>query len=103
MRRPAPRPLRLALESTVARVAPAGLLPRVQRVWRDAAGPAIAAEAEPVGERSGVLTIACRSAVWAQELELLGHDVLARLNEALAGGRSAPLVELRVRTAHRPG
>jgi predicted nucleic acid-binding Zn ribbon protein len=34
-----------------------------------------------------VLTITCRSAVWAQELDLMGPEVVARLNEAL--GRDA--------------
>jgi predicted nucleic acid-binding Zn ribbon protein len=45
----------------------------------------------PVGERDGVVTISCRSAVWAQELDLLGPDLLKRLNEAL----EQPLTALR--------
>ena len=44
------------------------------------ASPAIAAEAEPVSEHDGVVTVACRSAVWAQELDLLAPDLVARLN-----------------------
>jgi predicted nucleic acid-binding Zn ribbon protein len=75
----------------------------VQACWPAAVGPAIAAEAEPVGERGGVLTVACRSAVWAQELQLLGPDLLGRLNEALGGARTAPLSELRVRSSGRSG
>jgi predicted nucleic acid-binding Zn ribbon protein len=63
--------------------APAGLLARLQSAWGELAGPAVAAEAEPIGERSGIVTIACRSAVWAQELELLSGDLLERLNAAL--------------------
>jgi predicted nucleic acid-binding Zn ribbon protein len=47
------------------------------------AGDAIVAQAEPVSEREGVVTVACRSATWAQELDLLQADILERLNEAL--------------------
>jgi predicted nucleic acid-binding Zn ribbon protein len=75
----------------------------VQASWAAVVGPAIAAEAEPVGERAGVLTVACRSAAWAHELQLLGPDLLVRLNDALRGGESAPLVELRVRGSGHSG
>ena len=83
MRRPAPRRLAVALEGVVGRAEPATLLARAQRAWTEAAGPGLAAFAEPVSERDGVLTVACESAVWAQELELLGPDLLARLNAVL--------------------
>ena len=43
--------------------------------------------AEPVAERDGVVTVACESAVWAQELDLLSERVIEALNEAL--GRPA--------------
>jgi hypothetical protein len=33
-----------------------------------------------------VLTIACRSATWAQELDLLQQELLERLNGALSEG-----------------
>jgi hypothetical protein len=36
-----------------------------------------------VGERDGVVEVACRSAVWAHELELMGPDLTARLNTSL--------------------
>ena len=102
MRRAAPRPVAAALAQVEGQAEPATVLARVQACWPEAVGAAIAAEAEPVGERAGVLTVACRSAVWAQELQLLSRDVLGRLNEALAGAGSTPLVELRVRTAAHP-
>jgi predicted nucleic acid-binding Zn ribbon protein len=86
-RRPAPRSLADALGSVADRVMPATLLAEVQRVWPDAAGPALAAAAEPVSERDGVVTIACGSAVWAQELDLLSERVCAALNARL--GREA--------------
>ena len=73
MRRPAPRPLGQALAEVSAGLAPATTLARVQARWGDAVGDVIAEEAEPVSEREGVVTVACRSAVWAQELDLLGR------------------------------
>jgi predicted nucleic acid-binding Zn ribbon protein len=82
-RRTAPRPLSEVLAHAADLAAPAGLLPRLQSSWAALAGPAVAVEAEPVGERSGTVTIACRSAVWAQELELLSGDLLERVNGAL--------------------
>lgn len=79
MRRRAPRPLRAALEALSGDVAPAGLLPAVQSAWAEAAGAAVAAEAQPTAERDGVVTVACRAAVWAQELELMEGELRARL------------------------
>ena len=102
MKRRDPRPLGLALSGVVEDLAPATTLARVQRVWAGAAGDAIAAEAEPVAERSGVVTIECRSSVWAQEIELLATDLVARLNEVLGGPADAPPVRsLRVSASRR--
>ena len=83
MRRTAPRPLAEALEDAVGSAAPPGLLARVQAVWREVAGAVLAEEAEPSGEREGVVTVSCRSAVWAQELALMAPDLRARLNARL--------------------
>ena len=46
-------------------------------------GPAIAAASRPTVERDGVLTVSCEAAVWAQELDLMEQDLLARLHTAL--------------------
>lgn len=100
MRRPAPRTLADALTGVVERAAPATALARVQAAWPEIAGAAIAREARPVAERSGTLTIECRSSVWAAELELLAPDLLRRLNEALATPGAPMLTVVRVRTAH---
>jgi predicted nucleic acid-binding Zn ribbon protein len=67
----------------------------VQEVWERVAGPAVALAASPTAERNGVLTVTCTAAVWAQELDLMANDLLARLNSALDG---QPLRELRCRT-----
>jgi predicted nucleic acid-binding Zn ribbon protein len=83
--RAAPRPLALALEDLRDRLAPATPLAAVQRAWSDAAGPVVAREATPVSERAGLVTVACRSAVWAQELDLLAPTLVEGLNARLDG------------------
>ncbi|HEX6459139.1 MAG TPA: DUF721 domain-containing protein [Thermoleophilaceae bacterium] len=80
-----PRTLADALARVVERAAPATTIARIQGSWEGVAGPVIAAEAEPVSERDGVVTVACRSAVWANELELLAPGLVEGLNEALGG------------------
>jgi len=59
----------------------------VQRAWGDAAGPAIAREASPISEREGTLTLLCSSAVWMQEIDLLGPVLVTALNAALGSER----------------
>jgi predicted nucleic acid-binding Zn ribbon protein len=92
MRRRAPRALALALAQVTAGLEPATLIARVQGCWADAVGEVVNSEAQPVSEREGVVTVACRSSVWAHELELLGPDLLEKLNVAL-GDR--PVAQLR--------
>ena len=87
MRRRGPRPLGIALGDLADRLAPATLLAEVQRAWPEAAGAAFAGQCTPDGERAGTITVACSSAVWAQELDLLSEQVVDRLNERL--GRPA--------------
>jgi predicted nucleic acid-binding Zn ribbon protein len=82
--RHSPRRLGVAVDRVRARTEPKTLLAAVQGVWASAAGPAVAAEAEPVAERDGVVTIACRSATWAQELDLLQNELLGALIRALS-------------------
>jgi predicted nucleic acid-binding Zn ribbon protein len=87
MRRPAPRPLARALEQALPEARPAGLLAEVQSVWPTVAGAALAGAAAPVSERAGTVTVACESAVWAHELELLGAELARRLDQAVTSGR----------------
>jgi predicted nucleic acid-binding Zn ribbon protein len=82
-RRRAPRPLSSAIGEALERAEPATLLAAVQRAWPDAVGEAIAREATPVAEREGVITVACSSSAWAQELDLLGADIAAKLEPEL--------------------
>ena len=83
MRRHQPRPVGQAISALADRLAPQTPLAEVQRVWEAAVGAVVAAQAEPTGEREGVLVVTCSSAVWAQELDLMAPDVVARLNAAL--------------------
>ena len=94
MRRRAPRPASVAVEALADALAPSHPLARVQRIWPEAVGPAVAREAEPIALHGETLTVGCRSAVWAQELDLMGTEVVAALNQALDG---APLQRLRCR------
>lgn len=98
MSRRAPRRLADVLGTVTPGLAPPGTLAQVQAVWSDTVGPAVAERAEPVAERDGVLTVACREAVWAQELELMGPELAEQLNAAL--GRSA-LTRVRCRATPR--
>ena len=95
MSRPAPRPVAVSLQALTSSLAPATTLARVQEVWERATGPTISSVARPAFEREGVLTVTCEASVWAQELDLMGDEILARLNGALGG---EPLRELRCRT-----
>ena len=62
---------------------PPTLLARVQGCWADTVGEVVNEEAEPVSERDGIVTIECRSSVWAEELKMMAPDLRGRLNEAL--------------------
>jgi predicted nucleic acid-binding Zn ribbon protein len=80
-----PRPIAEAVARVVDRSAPATTLARIQRSWSEVAGEVIAAEATPESEQAGVVTVACRSAVWANELELMSKGLIEGLNRALGG------------------
>jgi predicted nucleic acid-binding Zn ribbon protein len=94
LRRRAPVPVAGAVEALAQALEPVTPLAAVQRAWPAAVGPAIAAECEPVSERGGVVTVVCRSAVWAQELALMAPDLVDRLNAELGTGG---VTELRCR------
>jgi predicted nucleic acid-binding Zn ribbon protein len=91
VRRLAPRPLSDAIGPLRRDLAPATTLARVQEAWPQVAGLA-AREATPVSERSGTVTFACRSSVWAGELALMAEDLKQRLNAAIGGH---PVTDLR--------
>jgi predicted nucleic acid-binding Zn ribbon protein len=82
--RRSPRRMELALERLADDLAPDTVLAEVQRAWSPVVGAAIAAQAEPTAERGGVVTVSCAASVWAQELDLMAPQIVARLNDALA-------------------
>jgi predicted nucleic acid-binding Zn ribbon protein len=94
--RRSPRSLGIAVEQLRDRVSPDTPLAEVQRVWPEAVGATIAAEAVPTAERGGVLTVSCSASVWAHELDLMSVDILKRLNQLVRG---APVQRLRCVTA----
>jgi predicted nucleic acid-binding Zn ribbon protein len=63
-------------------------LAAIQAGWSAAVGERLAAVANPVSKREGVLTVECADAVWAQELDLMQETLLQRLREEL--GEQAP-------------
>jgi predicted nucleic acid-binding Zn ribbon protein len=84
-RRHAPRPAASAIRALAEALAPQTLLADVQRVWPDTVGELVAAHATPTGERDGTLVVSCDAAVWAQELDLMGPELVGRINAALGG------------------
>lgn len=86
-----PRRAGFALRDALAGSAPKTLLASVQAAWAEACGAAIAAEAQPVSEREGTITVACRSATWAAELDLMQEELRERLNRTLGEERVSGL------------
>lgn len=95
-RGPAPKRLGETLSRFRTDQAPQTPLATVQAIWERIVGERIAAVTEVVEEREGVVTIECSSAVWTQELDLMGPRIAARIKAEL--GESAP-EKLRFRTA----
>jgi len=83
------------------RAEPPTLLAAVQRAWPAAVGEAVAREGSPVAERSGVVTVACRSSTWAQELDLLRDQIIARIRRDLPD--PAALKAIRFTASGEPG
>ena len=95
-RRRAPVPLSGAIGRLTRRLEPATTIAQIQRAWPEVVGDVIAAECDPVSERAGVVTVVCRSAVWAQELSFMAPDLVERMNAALPVAR---VTELKCRAA----
>lgn len=78
-----PRSLSEAFGALADELRPDTLLADIQRIWAATVGEAIAEQAEPTAERAGVVTISCSASVWAQELDLMGPQIVVQLNTAL--------------------
>ena len=68
----------------------------------EVAGRPLATATAPVAEREGVVTIACESALWAHELELLQRDLLDRLAERLEASGEGSVERLRFTVGSLP-
>lgn len=77
------RPISEALRVVQERAAPKTPLAAVQSAWRGAVGDGIAEVAEPVSEKDGVILVRCTGSVWAQELDLMQVQIVAKLREAI--------------------
>jgi predicted nucleic acid-binding Zn ribbon protein len=82
-RRRAPRHGASAFRVARERAAPKTRLAAVQGAWAEAVGEGLAAQARPVSERGGTVTVECADAVWAQELDLMQERLLSSLREQL--------------------
>ena len=97
MRRQGPRPVSFALDALADTLEPPTLLARVQRLWPSVSGR-FAGVSEPIREHRGVLTVACDSAPWASELDLMSEIVVAQLNARLGGSEIRRLKAQATRT-----
>ena len=62
---------------------PAGGTGAIVEAWRDVVGPAVADHTAPLRRsRAGVLTVACSSAAWAQELTMRRDELVGLLAAA---------------------
>ena len=95
MPRREPRRIGEALAAVRRQAAPQTPLAAVQLAWAAAVGEKIAGVAEPVAERAGRVTVACKNAVWAQELDLMQDDILSRLAESMDAPPAALKFEAR--------
>lgn len=81
-----PFPIGDALSELTGAVQPPSVLAEVQRCWPEAVGEVIANWAAPVSERNGTLTISCRDAIVAHELEMMKVTLIEQLAETVSMG-----------------
>ncbi|HWH96698.1 MAG TPA: DUF721 domain-containing protein [Baekduia sp.] len=91
MARRAPRPLSASITALTDQLAPRTTLAEAQRAWPAVAGAMMGQHASPTAERGGTLTITCGSSVWAQELDLMAPELIAKLNGVIGEGRITAL------------
>lgn len=93
-----PRPLRSSLDG-VARAMGGTDADRLRVVfgqWAAAVGELLAAHAEPVSLRDGLLVVSVTEPAWATQLRFLEPEILGRLADT-AGAPVAERIEVRVR------
>ena len=68
-----------ALQHVLQRIDPERRL-QLFRIWNAEVGATVAARAQPVGFRDGVLSVRVNSATWMQELQFAKEEIRERLN-----------------------
>lgn len=93
---PGPRPLAASLDRLTASFGapPASVLTAVFGSWPGLVGEGVAAHAQPLSVRRGVLSVAVDDPAWATQLRWLEAELLARLAEVAGPG---VIREIRVR------
>jgi len=89
-----PKPIGDALGRALDPVAPMTTLAELQRIWPSVVGPGIEAVTTVSEEREGTVTIECESTVWANELEMMGPQLLEKLRP-LMGDRTPEKLRFR--------
>ncbi|GAB4279663.1 MAG: hypothetical protein Kow0056_13130 [Coriobacteriia bacterium] len=79
------RPLRDLIEEVAERLDPgkARYALRIESVWPEVAGKAIADKTKSLRFKDERLTVVVASAAWANELSLMGPELVRRLNDTL--------------------
>jgi len=88
------KPIGAALDRALDPVAPKTTLAELQRAWPAVVGPGIEAVTTVSEEREGTVTIECESTVWANELEMMGPQLLEKLRP-LMGDRTPEKLRFR--------
>jgi hypothetical protein len=70
--------------------------------WEAAVGPRVAARAEPISLRHGVLIVAVASSAWLQELSFLRDELKTRLNAVAKKGLVSEVRLVLTREERRP-
>ena len=83
-----PRSAGGAVSALVEGLAPASGLAALQRVWPDAVGDVIAAQAHPAAERDGVVTVTCSSRI-RRLLGIFSSADASRIPRPTSGVRAA--------------
>ena len=96
-----PRKLSESLDRITRRLGgpSAGVASTVFAGWEDLVGPDIAAHAQPVSLRDGILTLAVDHPTWAAQLRFMTADLLTRMAAATTGEE---IREIRLRVTGEP-
>jgi hypothetical protein len=74
---------------------------RLRLAWNQALGNTIAQQAQPLRLARGLLTVAVRSSVWVQELQMMAPEILDRLRQHRVG-RAVEKIRFRIGSVEPP-